>query len=211
MLENNQKQCTKCQEIKEISEFATDRNQCKCCRKAYMSEFRAKNVEAIKAYNAIKSSEYRAKNADSLRIYKANYYTKNINRLGAKNREYRAVNADKIKKYMLEYGSNNLEKQKLWYNSEYKIKSKDKIKDYFKSPMGRAIKANIDHKRRTAKKQGNVTTSRMIEVRARPNCFWGNIKFTSEHKIHVDHFYTLSKGGLHTFSNQVISCAKCNI
>ena len=42
------------------------------------------------------------------------------------------------------------------------------------------------------------------------NCYWCNAKLTKDN-THLDHFMPLSKSGLHTIDNLVLSCVCCNL
>ena len=82
------KQCTKCGEVKEISEFhkkkAGRHSHCKSCVKEY----------------------YKA-NADKIKEYKKEYYKANADKIKEYKKEYRKANADKIKEDKKEYYKTN--------------------------------------------------------------------------------------------------------
>lgn len=81
------KTCTQCGELKAQDAYYVRRASrggltpaCKTCVKAQQAEYRATNVDRIKAY--------RATNADRIRAQQADYYKANVDRLKA----YRAEN-----------------------------------------------------------------------------------------------------------------------
>lgn len=74
----------------------------------------------------------------------------------------------------------------------------------------RLISMNYSNKRR-ARIESGITTSRLSDwaESQKKICYWC---FRPCHDaFHVDHYYPLSKGGLHEVENLVISCPSCNL
>lgn len=102
-----------------------------------------------------------------------------------------------------EYYILNIQK-KLEYGKEYS-------KIYCKTEKGIAKSKNDGAKRRGNFKKGNVTSEEMINLQKNAiTCYWCNIKLHNKVK-HIDHYIPISKGGKHTLSNLVVSCANCNL
>lgn len=187
MLENNQtKKCKKCQCVKDLSEFnfRSDTKrihaQCKDCLKKRRISYKLSHNEEIKESNRL----YREKNRQIIR---------------ERDRLFYVSNSAEIKKY-----------QKYFYeiNKDY---IKIRVKEYNKTIIGKAVGKNTRHKRRYQKINGDVTTNQILELEQSAKvCYWCNCKINKTTKIHIDHYIPLSKGGEHTISNLVVSCATCN-
>jgi len=96
------------------------------------------------------------------------------------------------------------------YNSNNKIKVAIYQKKYFKTDIGKASSKNQRHKQRSSKKQGDITASCLLSIQQNAKtCYWCGISLKKV-KVHIDHYIPISKGGEHTLSNLVVSCAKCN-
>jgi len=66
-------------------------------------------------------------------------------------------------------------------------------------------------RRRSLTKQGDVTNIQLLELQQNAKvCYWCKCLLKNV-KVHIDHYVPLSKGGLHTLSNLVVSCSKCNL
>jgi len=85
------KKCSKCGEVKSLSDFYKRYGMCKECASIQQREYRLKNAEKRIKYN----KEYRLKNAERIREQK---------------REYRLKNAERIREYDKKYSSENIEK-----------------------------------------------------------------------------------------------------
>ena len=121
-----------------------------------------------------------------------NYRIKNKVNISKKKRESYLKNKDKVLEKCAKYYSENKEKRKA----------------YSQSPRGIAVRKNSVYRRRAIMKKGDVKSidiQRLIESSAR--CYWCNNKLI---EAHIDHYIPLSKGGLHTLSNLVVSCPSCN-
>lgn len=93
-MEELTKKCTKCGEVKSLSEFRKDklkssgyRSNCKCCDKSYISD----NKDKRKAY-------YEA-NKDKIKACNKAYHEANKYKINYKKMVYRDANKDKIKAY----------------------------------------------------------------------------------------------------------------
>lgn len=158
--------------------------------------------------------EYREKNKEKQTLVQKEYYHKNKLFIGIKRREYYLKNEKKRKEYAKNYYQEN--KERCMYLAKlYVENNRDKLNEYFRkrrlSPIGRANEINQRNKRRTATKQGDVTSKQLLDLQNNAKiCYWCGVSLKKV-KTHIDHYTPISKGGKHTISNLVVSCAFCNI
>lgn len=121
------KKCTKCNEIKPLSEYHKHsykkdgyQNNCKTCRREYLQEYRDKNKDAenqrkkkweldnpIKVKKA--SKKFRDKTKEKAKVYRDKYYKENKDRIALRNKKYRLENLDIInEKYNVRYKNDDL-------------------------------------------------------------------------------------------------------
>ena len=204
LLQHFTKQCTKCKVLKCFTSFSVDntkkyniRSQCKKCNSKGIRSYQCSNATTNSKREY--SKRYYNDNKDAIRIANRNYYINNRDVILNKSNEYRKANIEK-----------SINRSRLFYseNTEY---CKEKSKIYKKTDKGIAIAKNNNHKRRSKKKQGDVSTKQLLELQQNAKvCYWCNVSFKDK-KVHIDHYIPLSKGGEHTLSNLVVSCAKCNM
>lgn len=102
-------------------------------------------------------------------------------------------------------------KEQNWYYRLNKEKCNIRNKEYFATDIGKAVRKNNKHKRRSIERQGDVTNKQLLELEQNAKtCYWCN-KSLKNKQIHIDHYVPLAKGGEHTLSNLVVSCNKCNM
>lgn len=136
----NEKLCTKCEEIKPVSEFHKDtkskdgyKHHCIICRKIKHNKYRDENKEHIKLVrknnysknrykNLERNKKYHQENKDKIRDQRKTYRENNKDKFNRRDKLYYENNKDKIK----EYRENNKEK-KSEYNKMYSKKHRDKI------------------------------------------------------------------------------------
>lgn len=187
------KKCSKCKIEKDVREFRKNKSkldglQSECVKCA--KEYREKNKEKTREY-VEKNKEYNEK----IREYMKQYYKKNKIKFKRKNQTY-------MKNYMDEYYKKN----------KIKIRERNRkyATEYRKTEKGKISIINVMHKRRCIKKQGDMTTTQLLRLRQNAKvCYWCGVSLKKV-KVHIDHYVPLSKGGLHTMSNLVVSCGKCN-
>ncbi len=125
------KQCSKCKEWKDYSEFYNDiwssngiSSSCKECDKENKRIYYQNNKEKVKERN----KNYANIKKEEKRKYQKNYYQNNKERLAKKQSEYQKNNIDKFRKYNKKFYKNNkdkiLYKNKRLYNKPINIKSK---------------------------------------------------------------------------------------
>ena len=206
------KTCTKCKQEKIIIEFSKDKSKtdgisshCKECVKTYKS----KNKERTSEYNR----NYQKENKTKIHLQSTEYYKINKDNINSNKKEYRKLNSSYISTYNKAYYNQNADKilnQKKTYRESNRELYLFKLKSYQKTDKFKISHRNIQHKRRSITKQGDVTTRQLLELEQNAKvCYWCNVSLKKV-KIHIDHYIPLSKGGLHTVSNLVVSCPKCN-
>ena len=230
------KVCKKCNQEKTLSFFSKNSkcklgvtSECKECESARKKQYYQTNNNYIKQRcsnyrqnnrDIVKEThrKYAIKNIEKIRKYRASYRNreeavkeratrkkaleerKQLNKelIFEKRKRYYAINRDKKLTSMKKYREKNLEKIKKYQ------------KEYGKSLKGMATIKNKKHKRRDSTKQGDATAIQMMELQQRAKtCYWCGISLQKT-KIHIDHYFPLSKGGQHTLNNLVVSCQLCN-
>lgn len=146
----------------------------------------------------------------SCKICTNSYYIQNRERLLEKQKKYAENNKDKIAEYKKQYREYNRISIKKKFK-KYSEKINARRREFYKTEEGNAAIKNINQCRRSITKQGDVTTKQLLTLQQNAKvCYWCGISLKKA-KVHVDHYEPLSKGGLHTLSNLVISCSSCNL
>lgn len=219
---NEIKICIKCNIEKNINEFSFRkdtnkyRNECKdCIRKQHkeywnIEENKIRKLLYMKEY--IKKEEYKKARRE---------YQKKFNKT-EKRKEYMKIyrKSEKMKNYLKIYSKqyrktyckkNTFIEKIKQYNEKNKEHLKEYAKNYRQSQRGIILRNNSHQKRRTIKKQGDVTSEQILNIHEKTKkCYWCGVNLKNV-KTHIDHYEPLSKGGKHTISNLVVSCDKCNM
>lgn len=220
------KNCTKCGKLKPLTNFNKSnktkdghRSRCRECQKQDMKEYRSRNKDVGK--------EYYEKNKDH--ILKANklYRDKNKVEIYKKHKEYVELNKEKIAKYKKDYELERKAKgivrirdaeKKRESDKSYRIKCKDSIREkqkiWNKTEKGIICKKRNKANRRMREKTGIITPADTNDfLKKNHSCYWCGKEIDKEYSkgYHLDHFIPLSKGGLNTIENIVLSCASCNM
>lgn len=210
------KQCSKCGEIKPLSEFYREKTlsdglSCwcrKCCyqraadwrkrnpgkRNEWERKSRAANIEN----RLLKEAAWRAKNRDRINALDRAWYERTKRRRRLVLAVWRRENREHI-------------------NQQHRAWS-DKHRDQCRRNSERCRKANPQaavarqHKRRAQKAKTGGSYSiedikRQLAVQ-KHRCWWCNKKLNG--KYHVDHWFPISRGGRNDAENIVISCPHCN-
>lgn len=210
------KQCKECVSIRSKIYFDLNKERIKqyaLDNKEKIKEYRAEryknNCENIKQ----KRREYCKNNPKEIKRQKRKYYLKNKEQIKAKTKEYYFSNIEDIRIKNIEYRKNSFDKLKLAkqkYNKENMEKVRERHRKYMQTEKGKLIAKNMKHIRRTKYKDGDVTTQQLKDLyKNTKNCYWCNCKLEKTN-TNLDHYTPLSKGGLHTLSNLVLSCSICN-
>jgi len=226
------KECSKCNIVKPITHFHWDSSRrdnhsvyCNQCIKGINKTYNDKHVDNIKARNKIyreshateiaeKSKIYNIKNKDKLSEKHKAYYKKNKESILAKNKDnyYNAspedIEARRIKKRKYnDIKPNSVRDRKKAYD-----------KTYFQSVNGKDTIRRSTHKRRAkilSSEDGSITRCTLDTLLKKQCnlCYYCGCTLDNNipRSIHLDHYIPLSKGGTHTLSNVVWSCASCNL
>ena len=184
------KLCRKCNTTKSTTEFHKDRTSkdglhslCKQCKNTLSKIYMQKNKKVKNKYNKIHYETRKEKGYKQDKEYYKEYYQKNKKRI-----------SERIKKYHID----NKERMEL------------KQKIYKKTESAKISIKNTRMKRRTIKKQGDVTTAQLAKLlQDSKHCYWCNNSLKGI-TPHIDHYTPIALGGEHTLSNLVISCPHCN-
>lgn len=194
--------CNKCNIEKELSEFGNlsaskdgKNSICKECRNSLMRESR---------------QDINSKHKEILRKSYKKHKEKRIQEKAEYRESNRKLLADKQKEYYRENKEDCIE-----YQKKYRVYNKEKVRDcqkrYRATETAKVANRNREHRRRSLKKEGDVSTVELRELLANAKvCYWCNKKLIGNKK-QVDHYVALSKGGKHTLSNLVVACPDCNL
>ena len=214
--------CKTCNKDKLEVEFPTTgknrtlKKECKECVNEKRKLKRKQNQQAVRALDKARYLKDKEK-----RLAAGNKYrNENSEKIKQKKQEYRIKNkevlSDKHKKYYKENKEILLEKQKLYYQ-QHKIKITNYKKHYNSTEKGKYNIKNGRHtyrSRKTSTCDNTVTTKALTELMVRQQycCFYcGTALDPKDRNTHLDHYVPLSKGGTHSISNVVWSCATCNL
>jgi hypothetical protein len=141
------KQCSKCGEWKDESEFRKRHNQCKTCIALYTKRYYKNNIEKMKEiyYNwRVNNSEklrnnrkqYRINNPKKVKQAHDKWNKNNSEKIKQSERYYYINNSEKRKEYVNKWNKNNPEKRKEWQmNNPEKVIMKS-TKSRFKCKWG---------------------------------------------------------------------------
>lgn len=180
------KECSKCNEIKSVSEFSKDKykkdgiaSSCKVCKKTYDTKYVAENKDKKYAVNKLYNEAHR----EEKRQYDA-----------ARRAELRdVINA----------------KKRAYYHSE---EGKRINRQWHLDNWGKVVtsKKNTKHKRRESIGTSSLSGASLYEWTTLQVKVCKYCDVECENSFHIDHVIPLSKGGLHELSNLVIACPSCN-
>lgn len=196
------KTCTQCNETKEETAFHKQTrskdgysNTCKLCKSAIDKKYRENNKEAIKTKNI----EYRKNNKEKIAKRQRKQY-----------HEATSEEVEKRREAKRKYRQNAPE--------EVKQRKKEYDKKYFASEAGKITTMKSIHKRRAQKlssEDGTVTSQALDKLKEEQSyqCKYCKceLDFSAKGQVHLDHVIPLSKGGAHSITNVVWSCASCNL
>ena len=164
------------------------------------------------------------------------YYQRNKERIKARHKVYRENNKEKEiarhKRYSVEHKDEITDRHQKYYeeNKELvKAKSKRQTESGYDKRWREKNKehrsaynviyrgvhkvecVNRRQKRRELMRDTDITIEQINElIKSSGNtCFWCDCDIPKG-ELHIDHVYPLSRGGGHTISNLVVSCADCN-
>lgn len=168
-------------------------SQCKSCAKLYRDSH--KNI----------------KYASSSKEYKQSYYINNLDQINKTRKTWLEKNKEKLSiQAKARYIRNRIKFLHIF--KTYYVNNKSKILARYKKYRSdnRYYIYLLNRKRRKLLK-GDVTKQEIqaLIIKSKNICYYCGIILNNN--MHVDHYIPLSKGGLHTISNLVISCKDCNL
>lgn len=179
-----QKQCSKCKQTKDVSEFAKDRYK-KSGIRSYCKE--CGNKQTRRWADANRS----VKNERNREYMNRSYPTKRGQRLAYNAKYYR-----EHRERLLEYARD--------YNRTYFQEHKDEA--YARNHKRRVLEKATD--------DGTVTGAFLKELREnQPNCYICNepLDWDTPRAVHLEHKTPLSRGGANTAENVAYCCSHCNL
>jgi len=196
------KQCLKCSVTKAIGLFYLNHTKldgrhtyCKQC----ISEYDKKRREDKRDQLKVQRKWYRDNNKEIIAERKKKYSDANKDKKRDYDSAYREINKDILTD----------KKRKYYHNNKNAVANS--VKRWLLTDKGKASKINTSNRRRHSKCEGDVTSDQMLMLQQNAKvCYWCNISLKNV-KVHIDHYVPLSKGGEHTISNLVVTCAKCNL
>lgn len=132
-------------------------------------------------------------------------------------RAWREANRDRYREYQREYHRTwreaNRDRRREYVRTWYAA-NRDHRREYYAANQDRW--REYSHRRRARKRAATVEEFTPADVYAwweelgAYNCFWCDLPFTEDDRIHVDHVWPLSRGGHHAVRNLVPTCERCN-
>ena len=193
------KQCTRCGEVKPLSEFDRLRRskdgrrfRCKQCRSVTGAEYRREHHDEILARKAV----YREAHRDELLEKQKAYYEQHKDERSEYYARWRALNRD------------SLRVSKAAYYAEHSAEAVARAAAWKKTPKGREAAIADAHRRRVA--GGHLTVATIRDVKKE---YGGICPYCNQHieAGHIDHIVPVSGGGTNDRENLVYSCAPCNM
>ncbi len=214
--------CKTCHKDKPETEFhTTGKNKTlkKECKECINEKRRLKRKQDPETAKALDRARY-LKDREKRLLTSNNYRNKNSEKIKKRKQEYRAKKKEQLaikhKNYYKENKAALLEKQKLYYQ-QHKTEIANYKKQYNKTEKGRCSIKNGRHAYRSRKLSTcdcTITAKALAELMVLQQycCFYCNTPLDlKDRNTHLDHYIPLSKGGAHSISNVVWSCAACNL
>ena len=181
------KRCSKCGVGKSVEGFNKDKSRsdgyssnCSECNRAKCRKHRAKNLEAIRAYDR---ERYKGRREECSARGKA-HYRANLEHYKQRGAEYRLENLERLREY---------DRQRY-------------IDDPTRKALGRAGSLRYLARKRGAATE-SFTAKQLTDWMS---MFGNKCVYCGGPFEHVDHLVPLSRGGAHCLANLRPSCAACN-
>ena len=217
------KRCTKCRQIKELSEFGKQkaskdghRHMCKLCIKSNEKKYRDRNLPIVKAR---KKAWYLA-NKNKILAARKIYWENNKDVVSARNKSYQQSHTEDVKEYQRKYSEANNVAMKAYKKTWYLFN-----KDKHNARSAAWKKANPEKVRATNQVRRaikyNVTIEKVLptDVFIRDKWVCGicsskinkKLKWPHPKSISLDHVIPLIKGGDHAMANCQAAHLECNV
>lgn len=158
------KQCSKCGELKDDTDFYNSHNQCKECMRQYSKRYDLNHKEEREQYRLYHkeekkqySKQYRLEHKKKIK----QYYLNNKEKIKHRSKKYRLNNKEKIKQYRIDHKEGRKQndikhkEERQQYKKRYRLEHKDELKQYNKqyrqSEAGKITRKKHKAKRRNIK------------------------------------------------------------
>ncbi len=175
-----------------------------CSKACKHAAYYAANHEKEKA----RLAAFHAANPEKKKAYSAAYYAANREKEKARNAAWRAANPEKHKARKAAYRAANPEKEKA-YSAAYRAANPEKEKARHAAYHAANPEKSRAAKRRRRARKACAVPQRWVRRADHDDtlCYWcGSVDVE-----HVDHVHPISLGGPAVPSNEVPSCAPCNL
>ena len=133
-------------------------------------------------------------------------------------RAWREANRDRKREYQRAWYEANRDRQRE-YNRAWREANQDRYREYQRAwrEANRYHLREYYRRRHARKRAATVEEFTIADVYAWweelgiHTCFWCDLPFTEDDRIHVDHVWPLSRGGHHAVRNLVPACERCNL
>lgn len=170
------KQCSKCKETQELTQFCKDKHKtdglssaCKSCRVKSTSRWQKANADKVREYQ----NRWQADNLDKCTGYTRAYREKHSERFATAQAKYRAENPEKINAWSAKYRANRNEATPSWLTAEHY----QEISEYYQVAAMLStvtdISYHVDHIQPLSKGGLHVPWNLDV-ITARENCKKGN-------------------------------------
>lgn len=190
--------CSKCKQVKNITEFWISNGRykdklypyCKECASLYGKKYYKENEEHLKKY----SKEWNENNPNYIKEWNKKYYSKEYH--NEYNKKYYEENKEHLKENHKIWKKENLN-----YNKEWRKENPEKCKEYKRKRRARKFKAEGSFTEKEFQKK--------LQFYNYKCCVCGtDLRKTT---IHRDHIQPLSKGGSDNIDNIQPLCEHCNL
>ena len=126
------KQCTKCKEVKPLSEYSKKCNgkdsRCKTCRGAYNKQYYQQNRERLNERHKQYVKQYREQNKERISEQKKQYREQNKERIREQKKQYYQQNRERVNEYQKQYREQNKERVNE-YQKQYREQNKERVNE----------------------------------------------------------------------------------
>ena len=204
------KQCNICKEIKDISEFGSNKRyhdgkarRCLECHRLKNKKFRENNPD--------KQKQYSIKWAESHPDYQNEYYTKNKEHINKRTAANQKKNRLKVSSNHKRWAAKHRDKVR-GYGKKHYYKYKEKISIYTKNNKHKYKKRHLFNNLKRRDRKATFDSDYTFEQQQITLAVFDNKCHNcgSTEKLSIDHYYPLSDGNPLSISNAIVLCRNCN-